>query len=89
MGFSINPQQVEVNFFKPSGKWYVTEEMTWVEWRGEPSNGGLLIGDAFTQSLRAHLSNDGGRLDDSWAVCLKPYHEHAYPQMIYVARIWD
>ena len=90
MGYSINPEHVRVDFFKTGGKWYTTEEMTWTgQWKADPSQGGQPINTSFAQSLRDHLSNDGGRLDDSWAVCLSPYHETAFPLMIYVVRIWD
>ncbi len=90
MGFSINPDHVRVDFFKPKGKWYTTEEMIWTgPWKSDPRNGGQPINTAFAQSLKDHLSNDGGRLNDSWAVCLIPYHETSFPLMIHVASIWD
>jgi hypothetical protein len=60
---------VRVDFFKPSGKWYATEEMNWQGFTGE-------IYDLYKQNLWRTFSE---RYKDTTAVCLEPYHEHAHP----------
>ena len=72
MGFSINPEMVRVDFFKPSGKWYTTEAVKWT--------GGYegMIYEQFAVGLRNHL---GERLSDMVAICLEPYHKYAHPLM--------
>jgi len=67
-GFALNPQQVRVDFFKPSGKWYTTEVLLWTEYEG-------YIVDIFHDLLDIQFSN----YYDYTAVCLHPYHEHSYP----------
>jgi hypothetical protein len=74
MHYSIHPDHVRVDFFKPSGKWYTTEE---VPWTGDYAEG--LIHEEFAKSLRDHL---GSRLSDMDAVCLDPYHIHSHPIQI-------
>lgn len=69
MNYSDDDNMVRVDFFKDSGKWYTTEAVKWLEYKG-------LIHDAFRKSLDAHL---GGRLKGMTAVCLEPYHEHSHP----------
>lgn len=89
---------VRVDFFKPSGKWYTTES---VKWTGH-YEGGLLLRE-FAKSLYDHLieretqpglQNENHRIPSSRlrlsgmiAVCLKPHHEHAHPQMLKVDEI--
>jgi hypothetical protein len=75
MGYSEDPAMVRVDFFKPYGKWYVTEA---VRWTGR-YDGKSLIHDEFAKSLCEHL---GRRLNDMDAICLHPYHEHAHPIQI-------
>lgn len=65
---------VRVDFFKDSGKWYTTEEMLWRHWDGT-----MQVHDAFIRSLQASFN---GMYDGMTAVCLEPYHEHAYPVML-------
>ncbi len=70
MGYSADESMVRVDFFKPSGKWYTTEAVRWTGgYKGD-------IHSAFAESLRNHLK---GRLSDTDAVCLEPYHELSHP----------
>ena len=86
--YSEEPNHVRVDFFRPQGKWYCTEEVVWTgEWKGNPTEGGQLINDAYAKSLRDHFVQQG-RLNDTWAVCLDPYHEYAHPLMAPVSSIW-
>lgn len=75
--YSDNPAMVRVDFFKISGKWYATEAIKWVDYDGA-------IDRAFAKSLKAALLREDGsvRYSGMTAVCLEPYHEHAYPQMM-------
>lgn len=87
--YTDDPHSVRVDFFKKSGKWYVTEAVIWKTYKGSPTEGGKLISDAFAEALVAHLRDpETGkvRLMDMTAVCLEPYHEHAHPQMMAVER---
>lgn len=69
MGFTTKENMVRVDFFKPSGKWYCTEEVAFIQYDG-------LIHEAFRRSLNASV---GGRLKGMTAVCLEPYHEYSHP----------
>ncbi len=70
--------KVRVDFFKPSGKWYITEYIEWVDVRND-------IIAAFAQSLFTHLKTDNElRLDGMVAVCLEPNTEFSYPIMMRV-----
>jgi hypothetical protein len=74
--------KVRVDFFKPNGKWYTTEEM---EWTGTAKD----VHHSFAQSLHTHLfSGISVRLDDMVAVCLNPSHEFNFPVMMPVDRIF-
>lgn len=94
MGYSTEENMVRVDFFKKSGKWYVTEAVKFLYYftPGSPHSraGGseMDIVHAFEESLRAHLKDkeggDGLRLAGMTAVCLEPYHEHAHPLMLTV-----
>ncbi len=76
MGYNEDDSFVRVDFFKPNGKWYITES---VKWTGAYNAADQPIFDAFKQSLRDHLK---GRLSETWAICLEPYHIHAHPLMV-------
>jgi len=79
MGYSDDPAMMRVDFFKESGKWYVTEAVKWTgKWSGKDS----LIHDEFAKSLRDHFKDNPRRLSEMDAVCLHPYHEHEHPLMI-------
>jgi hypothetical protein len=83
MGFSDDNSMVRVDFFKPSGKWYMTEAVKWTgPYHGTDEHGKItLLHDAFRQSLRDHLVQTDGRtrLAGMRAICLEPYHEYAVP----------
>ena len=70
MGYSNDESMVRVDFFKPSGKWYTTEEMKWIGYDTEN------IHEAFALSLRKAF---GMHYTDMDVICLEPYHEHAFP----------
>jgi len=74
MNYSDKNNSVRVDFFRPSGKWYTTEAVLW----DEPFKGGL-IHNVFHSVLKRHLK---GRMSGMWALCLEPYHEHAFPLML-------
>lgn len=75
--------KVRVDFFRPTGKWYTTEEM---DWSGTNKD----VNYAFAESLRDHLKSGlGYRLDDMVAVCLSPDHEFKYPIMMPVDKIFS
>ena len=71
--YTENPKMVRVDFWKPSGKWYATEAVEWVEYTGDH-----LIREVFHESLRRHFG-DKPRLTGLRATCLEPYHEHGHP----------
>ena len=89
VGYTTDPAMVEVNFFKPSGKWYTTEAVKFLHWEKlKFAEGvgtyGMTVHDAFEEALKNHLWSEEDqryRLDDMWAVCLEPYHEGAFPLM--------
>ncbi len=73
MGYSSDKDMVRVDFFKPSGKWDTTEEMKWIGYDTED------ILKAFARSLRTAFGNSFTDMD---AICLEPYHKHAFPLCI-------
>ena len=91
---SEEPNHVRVDFFKPSGKWYTTEEMIWPDnlymCKIEQLDGSTkinLLHDAFKEALNQHLKRP--RLYDMWVICLEPYHEYSYPIMMKVSDIYE
>lgn len=66
-----------MDFFKPNGEWYATDEMVWLYYSG------MLIHEAFKASLDASFQGDFSGMT---AVCLHPYHEHTHPIML---NNWD
>lgn len=80
--YSDLENSVRVDFFKPSGKWYVAEAVVWP--RNHYYDGSIL--DAFSLALYAHLVKDDSslRLEDMLAVCLEPFHACPHPLMIAV-----
>jgi hypothetical protein len=70
--FSINPGMVRVDYFKDSGKWYMTEEH---DMSGHWD-------DAFVQdAVRRTLKEAGRWLPHFTMVVLEPYHRSAFPVM--------
>lgn len=83
MGYSDAENSVRVDFFKESGKWYTTEAVKWLTWKGwTPEGEGKHIHAAFAEALNAAGIGLGGRLTGMTAVCLEPYHENAHPLMV-------
>jgi hypothetical protein len=76
MGYSTDPEMVRVDFFKQSGKWYCTEAVRFYQYNESD------IMYAFARALQEHMGGDTERLSDMDAVCLHPYHKHAYPLMM-------
>jgi hypothetical protein len=72
--YSENPGSVRVDYFKPSGKWYMTEALDMSGFYDH----GIYPGEAVRAALEA-----SGRLCPSLIkVVLFPYVEHDYPVMI-------
>lgn len=63
-----------VHFFKPSGKWYCTEAMDWLEEADDAT-----VRQAFIRTLKTTL---GTRLWGMTAVCIEPGGRNAHPQML-------
>lgn len=89
--YSDQANSVRVDFFKDTGKWYVTEAVLWKTWKGKLEEGGMLIHTAFAEALRDHLiqPNLKLRLAGMTAVCLEPYHEYSHPIMLKVLDVFD
>ena len=70
MGYSVEENMVRVDFFKESGKWYITEEMKWYGWDATD------IFEAFRYSLNKAFPKSYKGMQ---AICLEPYHKNAFP----------
>lgn len=78
--YNSDPQNVRVDLFKPSGKWYTTVSIRMDRYEAHtPSGGYESLHDTVARCLREQL--DGYRR--KVAVVLEPYHEHAHPVMLY------
>lgn len=77
--YSDNPGMVRVDYFKPGGKWYMTEAHNMSAYYNVPS-----IHDAVREMLVA----EGRWLPHFTIVVLEPYHQHAHPVM-FVAKAED
>ena len=73
--YSNSPYDCRVDFFKPSGKWYATESITFTSDEYDMP----LIHDAFHSALMRCI---GGYYYGMTAVCLEPYHRHSHPLSI-------
>lgn len=71
------PDYVRVDFFKPSGKWYTTESVKWLEYMNND------IVETFKESLREHFKQTPNRLSEMSAICLHPYSRYPYPVCIH------
>lgn len=82
MNYSDDPSMVRVDFFKPSGKWYATEAVKWLTYEAKDK----MISEAFKGALVKHLLKKDRtlRLAGMTAVCLDPYHESSFPQMVVI-----
>lgn len=74
MGYSNNPGSVRVDFFKPGGKWYMTEDLDMARFWG--------FGITPHEAVEAALEAKGRNLKHFTRVVLKPYHKSAYPVML-------
>ena len=72
--YSNNPGSVRVDFFKESGKWYMTEDVDMSEFW----DFGTGPHDAVTAALEAK----GRNFKHFTRVVLEPYHKLAYPVML-------
>lgn len=76
--YSDNPASVRVDFYKPSGKWYMTEElMMGLGYEGP-------IFDALEAALvRTFGEKRAERLRKQFIIVVQePYHANAYPLML-------
>lgn len=71
--YSDNPGMVRVDYFKASGKWYMTEAHDMSDFWDH----GLWVGEAVEAALR----KAGRWLPHFTIVVLEPYHKNAYPVM--------
>lgn len=71
--FSDTPGMVRVDYFKSSGKWYMTEAHDMTEFWDELS---------IHEAVRKTLERDGRFLPYFTIVVLEPYHRNAHPVMI-------
>ena len=72
--YSDNPGNVRVDFFKESGKWYMTEEVNMYEFWD--------YGLTPHEAVEAALEKKGRNLKHFTRVVLEPYHRSAYPVML-------
>lgn len=72
--YSVTPGMVRVDFFKESGKWYMTEDLDMSDFWDY----GIGPGEAVEQALEAK----GRNLKHFTRVVLEPYHKLAYPVML-------
>ena len=73
MNYTNSVSMCRVDFWKPSGKWYLTEAIDFIGLYDEP-----LIHDALKKALeRAGI--DINYFSGFIITCLEPYHEHSHP----------
>jgi hypothetical protein len=76
--FSMNSSSVRVDFYKPSGKWYMTEAFDMND-QYETTD----IHRAVRAAIIASFPEHGERwLSQFIAVVLEPYHLYAHPVML-------
>lgn len=71
--YSDNPGMVRVDYFKPSGKWYMTEALDMYDFYNELS---------VYAAVEKALVRDGRYLRHFDIIVMEPYHRNAYPVMI-------
>jgi hypothetical protein len=89
MGFTTEAGRVEINVFKPTGKWYAQGS---VDMHGFYT--GVLLHDALLSAcVREFERGESGQwpvkssprelLAQGWTiVCFEPYHEHGHPTLL-------
>jgi hypothetical protein len=80
--YSEHPGTVRVDYFRPSGKWYMTEAVDMDGYWGE-----LIPHSAVEKALTDHWEDTRGPdRKDAWRqftiVVLDPYHHNGYPVML-------
>lgn len=78
MNYSENSGSVRVDFFKESGKWYMTEALDMNEFWDY----GIWCGEAVEAALEAQ----GRNLKSFTRVVLEPYHKNGYPIILAAER---
>lgn len=71
--YTDNPGMVRVDYFKPSGKWYMTEAHDMSDYYNDPD---------IHRAIEAMLERDGRNLKHFTRVILEPYHQNACPIML-------
>lgn len=79
--YSEDPAHVQVDVFKPSGKWYMRVQLDMRSHYNDVS-----IPDALIQMWQEQqrTSPNGWRCQGMWMVCLEPYHKNEHPQMVQI-----
>lgn len=70
---------VRVDFFKPSGKWYATEAVKWLDYDGDPYE---VFRRSLLETLRIPEKLNAGtdlRYRGMIAVCIEPNAKHSFP----------
>lgn len=71
-GYTDDARMMRVDFFKPSGKWYMTEAVKMLSWDDE-------LFDTLKRSIDSHQP---GLRKHFICVILEPYHKHSHPVML-------
>lgn len=71
--YNENPGMVRVDYYKPGGKWYMTEAHDMSEFYDERD---------IYEAVRKTLIRDGRYLTHFTIVVAQPYHKNAYPIML-------
>lgn len=82
MNFSKNESSVRLDVFKMSGKWYDTFAIDMNEFYNEP-----VVGDAVKKAIIKHTVYEPACNEKEISligVVLQPYHENAFPQLVYL-----
>ena len=80
MNYTDNPGMVRVDYFKPSGKWYMTEARDMSGFYHEP-----LVQDA----VRLALQRDGRWLTNFTIVVMNPYHHSGGVPVMFPAEVTE
>lgn len=83
--YSVEPGRCRVDFFKPSGKWYMTDEVDMSEMYATDDTVGA-VGSALEKYLRRNNHVD---YSEFVAVCLEPYTRYSFPVMGTVRDLLD
>ena len=81
--YSEKSGHVKVDFYKPSGKWYMTEQYDMSDYY----NAGITVVEAVEMMLKAN--ERGKRLMPQFIVVVDdPYHKNSYPVMLVPEVMW-